>query len=179
MVLSITALGELDADPIRRSGAKVGDLVYLSSLPGLSAAGMAILKRDLDRPRYVVEAHLNPKLVKPDNLMKVASAMCDVSDGLTIDAGHIAKDSKVSINFVSEQLISATDFKDLQELATELNEDVFDWILNGGEDHFFIATVDPTKASDELGIQAGVVVSGNGQIMLDNKEIKKSGYQHF
>jgi thiamine-monophosphate kinase len=111
--------------------------------------------------------------------MKVASAMCDVSDGLTIDAGHIAKDSKVSINFVSEQLISATDFKDLQELATELNEDVFDWILNGGEDHFFIATVDPTEASNELGIQAGVVVSGNGQIMLDNKEIKKSGYQHF
>jgi thiamine-monophosphate kinase len=179
MALSITALGELNSDPIRRSGAKVGDLVYLSSLPGLSAAGMAILKRDLDRPRYVVESHLNPKLVKPDNLIKVASAMCDVSDGLTIDAGHIAKDSKVSINFVSEQLISATDFKDLQELATELNEDVFDWILNGGEDHFFIATVDPTKASDELGIQAGVVVSGNGQIMLDNKEIKKSGYQHF
>ena len=179
MALSITALGELDADPIRRSGAKVGDLVYLSSLPGLSAAGMAILNRGLDRPRYVVEAHLNPKLVKPDNLIKVASAMCDVSDGLTIDAGHIAKDSKVSINFISEQLIGATDFKDLQELATELNEDVFDWILNGGEDHFFIATVDPTKASDELGIQAGVVVSGNGQIMLDNNEIKKSGYQHF
>ena len=59
--LSITALGQLKKNPILRSGAKVGDLVYVSALPGLSAAGLAILSRGLDRPRYVVEAHLNPK----------------------------------------------------------------------------------------------------------------------
>ena len=179
MVLSITALGELSSKPIKRSGAKVGDLVYLSSLPGLSAAGMAILERELDRPRYVVEAHLNPKLKKPKNLMQVATAMSDISDGLSIDAGHIAKDSKVSINFLSELLRNASDFKDLQELATELDEDVFDWILNGGEDHFFIATVNPDMAKDDLGIKVGEVVSGDGKILLDGKEVKKSGYQHF
>ena len=179
MVLSITALGELSSKPIKRSGAKVGDLVYLSSLPGLSAAGMAILERELDRPRYVVEAHLNPKLKKPKNLMQVATAMSDISDGLSIDAGHIAKDSKVSINFLSELLRNANDFKDLQELATELDEDVFDWILNGGEDHFFIATVNPDMAKDDLGIKVGEVVSGDGKILLDGKEVKKSGYQHF
>jgi thiamine-monophosphate kinase len=179
MVLSITALGELSSKPIKRSGAKVGDLVYLSSLPGLSAAGMAILERELDRPRYVVEAHLNPKLKKPKNLMQVATAMCDISDGLSIDAGRIAKDSKVSINFLSELLRNASDFKDLQELAIELDEDVFDWILNGGEDHFFIATVNPDMAKDDLGIKVGEVVSGDGKILLDGKEVKKSGYQHF
>ena len=179
MVLSITALGDLSSKPIKRSGAKVGDLVYLSSLPGLSAAGMAILERELDRPRYVVEAHLNPKLKKPKNLMQVATAMCDISDGLSIDAGRIAKDSKVSINFLSELLRNASDFKDLQELATELDEDVFDWILNGGEDHFFIATVNPDMAKDDLGIKVGEVVSGDGKILLDGKEVKKSGYQHF
>ena len=179
MVLSITALGDLSSKPIKRSGAKVGDLVYLSSLPGLSAAGMAILERELDRPRYVVEAHLNPKLKKPKNLMQVATAMCDISDGLSIDAGRIAKDSKVSINFLSELLRNASDFKDLQELAIELDEDVFDWILNGGEDHFFIATVNPDMAKDDLGIKVGEVVSGDGKILLDGKEVKKSGYQHF
>ena len=179
MVLSITALGDLSSKPIKRSGAKVGDLVYLSSLPGLSAAGMAILERELDRPRYVVEAHLNPKLKKPKNLMQVATAMSDISDGLSIDAGHIAKDSEVSINFLSELLRNASDFKDLQELATELDEDVFDWILNGGEDHFFIATVNPDMAKDDLGIKVGEVVSGDGKILLDGKEVKKSGYQHF
>ena len=179
MVLSITALGDLSSKPIKRGGAKVGDLVYLSSLPGLSAAGMAILERELDRPRYVVEAHLNPKLKKPKNLMQVATAMCDISDGLSIDAGRIAKDSKVSINFLSELLRNASDFKDLQELAIELDEDVFDWILNGGEDHFFIATVNPDMAKDDLGIKVGEVVSGDGKILLDGKEVKKSGYQHF
>ena len=179
MVLSITALGDLSSKPIKRSGAKVGDLVYLSSLPGLSAAGMAILERELDRPRYVVEAHLNPKLKKPKNLMQVATAMSDISDGLSIDAGHIAKDSEVSINFLSELLRNASDFKDLQELAIELDEDVFDWILNGGEDHFFIATVNPDMAKDDLGIKVGEVVSGDGKILLDGKEVKKSGYQHF
>jgi thiamine-monophosphate kinase len=179
MVLSITALGDLSSKPIKRSGAKVGDLVYLSSLPGLSAAGMAILERELDRPRYVVEAHLNPKLKKPKNLMQVATAMSDISDGLSIDAGHIAKDSKVSINFLSELLRNASDFKDLQELAIELDEDVFDWILNGGEDHFFIATVNPDMAKEDLGIKVGEVVSGDGKILLDGKEVKKSGYQHF
>jgi thiamine-monophosphate kinase len=42
MTLSITALGELSAQPILRSGGRVGDIIYLSSLTGLSAAGLAI-----------------------------------------------------------------------------------------------------------------------------------------
>lgn len=179
MNLSITALGELSGKPILRSGAQVGDLLYLSSLPGLSAAGLAILNRELDRPRYVVDAHLNPKLVAPDKLIKVATSMCDISDGLVTDAGHIAKSSTVNINLNKELIINAPDFKDLAELANELGEDVFDWILAGGEDHFFLATVNPSSASEELGIKVGVVTAGGGEILLDGAVINKSGYQHF
>lgn len=179
MNLSITALGELSGKPILRSGAQVGDLLYLSSLPGLSAAGLAILNRGLDRPRYVVDAHLNPKLVAPDKLIKVATSMCDISDGLVTDAGHIAKSSTVNINLNKELIINAPDFKDLAELANELGEDVFDWILAGGEDHFFLATVNPSSASEELGIKVGVVTAGGGEILLDGSVINKSGYQHF
>lgn len=179
MSLSITALGELSGKPILRSGAQVGDLLYLSSLPGLSAAGLAILNRELDRPRYVVDAHLNPKLVAPDKLIKVATSMCDISDGLVTDAGHIAKSSTVNINLNKELIINAPDFKDLAELANELGEDVFDWILAGGEDHFFLATVNPSGASEELGIKVGVVTAGGGEILLDGAVINKSGYQHF
>ncbi len=179
MSLSITAFGELSGKPILRSGAQVGDLLYLSSLPGLSAAGLAILNRGLDRPRYVVDAHLNPKLVAPDKLIKVATSMCDISDGLVTDAGHIAKSSTVNINLNKALIINAPDFKDLAELANELGEDVFDWILAGGEDHFFLATVNPTSASEELGIKVGVVTAGGGEILLDGVVINKSGYQHF
>jgi len=179
MSLSITALGELSGNPILRSNAQVGDLLYLSALPGLSAAGLAILNRGLDRPRYVVDAHLNPKLVAPDKLIKVATSMCDISDGLVTDAGNIAKASGVAINLNKELITSAPDFKDLAELANELGEEVFDWILTGGEDHFFLATVNPSNASEELGIKIGVVTTGSGEISLDGAVIKKSGYQHF
>ena len=179
MTLSITALGELSAQPILRSGGRVGDIIYLSSLTGLSAAGLAILNRDLDRPRYVVEAHLNPKLVAPDKLIKVATSMCDVSDGLATDAAHLANASAVNFNLSKDLISKADDFKDLAELAKELNEDVFDWILTGGEDHFFLATVDKKNESSELGIKIGIVEKGDGKLLLDGIEIKESGYQHF
>lgn len=179
MSLSITALGEISEKPITRSGAKVGDIVYVSALPGLSAAGLAILTRGLDRPRYVVEAHLNPKLSAPDKLIQVATSMCDISDGLVTDASHIASASTVRINLSKDKLISGSDFKDLAELAVELGEQVFDWILTGGEDHFFLATVDPKNASDEIGLEIGVVELGNGEVLLDGEKIQKAGYQHF
>lgn len=179
MTLSITALGELSGQPILRSGARVGDLIYLSSLTGLSAAGLAILNRELDRPRYVVEAHLNPKLVAPDKLIKVATSMCDVSDGLATDAAHLSYASNVNFNLSKDLISQAADFKDLAELAKELNEDVFDWILTGGEDHFFLATVGKENESNELGIQIGSVGKGEGKFLLDGVEIKKTGYQHF
>ena len=179
MTLSITALGELSDQPILRSGARVGDLIYLSSLTGLSAAGLAILNRELDRPRYVVEAHLNPKLVAPDKLIKAATSMCDVSDGLATDASHLSYASNVNFNLSKDLISQAADFKDLAELAKELNEDVFDWILTGGEDHFFLATVGKENESNELGIQIGSVAKGEGKLLLDGVEVKKSGYQHF
>jgi thiamine-monophosphate kinase len=179
MTLSITALGELSDQPILRSGARVGDLIYLSSLTGLSAAGLAILNIELDRPRYVVEAHLNPKLVAPEKLIKVATSMCDVSDGLATDAAHLSYASNVNFNLSKDLISQAADFKDLAELAKELNEDVFDWILTGGEDHFFLATVGKENESNELGIQIGSVGKGEGKLLLDGVEIKKSGYQHF
>ena len=179
MSLSITALGEMAKDPITRSGASAGDLIYLSALPGLSAAGLAILERGLDRPKYVVQAHLNPKLVAPIKLIEVASAMSDISDGLVSDARNIARASKVDLNFDTNALEASPDFKDLAELATELGVDVYDWILSGGEDHFFIATVPEKYADKNLGIQVGKVVAGSGLITIDGVQTQRAGYQHF
>jgi thiamine-monophosphate kinase len=179
MSLSITALGEIARDPITRSGASAGDLIYLSALPGLSAAGLAILERGLDRPKYVVQAHLNPKLVAPIKLMEVASAMSDISDGLVSDARNVARASKVDLNFDTNALEASPDFKDLGELATELGVDVYDWILSGGEDHFFIATVPEKYADKNLGIQVGKVVAGSGLITIDGVQTQRAGYQHF
>lgn len=179
VALTITAFGDLSGTAITRNGAKVGDQIYVSELPGLSAAGFAILTRQLDRPRYVVQAHLNPKLSAPSQLIQVASAMCDISDGISIDGSNIAKASNVNFSLNKELISAAKAFSDLAELATELNEDVFDWILNGGEDHFFLATVNPKDVSGLSAIKIGEVVAGDGKVLLDGKEIKRAGYQHF
>lgn len=179
IALSITALGELEGKPIARGGAQVGDHIYVSQLPGLSAAGLAILGRGLNRPRYVVDAHLNPKLVAPLELVKVATAMCDISDGISVDAANIARASKVNISLDKSLISAASAFADLAELAKELNEDVFDWILNGGEDHFFLAAVNPKDSGSELGVKIGEIVAGDGKVLLDNQEVKRAGYQHF
>ena len=179
VVLTITAFGDIAGNAITRAGAKVGDQIYVSELPGLSAAGYAILSRGLDRPRYVVQAHLNPKLIPPTQLIKVATALCDVSDGISIDGSNIAKASKVNFSLDKELIRAADGFSDLAELATELNEDVFDWILNGGEDHFFLAAVNPENISGLSAIKIGEVVAGDGKVLLDGKEIKRAGYQHF
>jgi thiamine-monophosphate kinase len=179
LLLSITALGEIDRTPLTRSGAKVGQIVYVSTLPGLSAAGLATLSRNLDRPKFVIDAHLNPKLTKPERLISVATAMSDISDGLSIDALHIAQESKVSIHFSKDLISKADDFRYLSEIADEFNEDVFSWILNGGEDHFFIATVDSSITDYALGVPIGRVEVGDGRVFLDGVEIEKGGYQHF
>jgi thiamine-monophosphate kinase len=179
VALTITAFGDLAGTAITRDGAKVGDQIYVSELPGLSAAGYAILNRGLDRPRYVVQAHLNPKLIPPTQLIKVATALCDISDGISIDGSNIAKASKVNFSLDKELIRVANGFSDLAELATELNEDVFDWILNGGEDHFFLAAVNPENISGLSAIKIGEVVAGNGKVLLDGQEIKRAGYQHF
>ena len=179
VALTITAFGDLAGSAITRDGAKVGDQIYVSELPGLSAAGYAILNRGLDRPRYVVQAHLNPKLIPPTQLIKVATALCDISDGISIDGSNIAKASKVNFSLDKELIRAANGFSDLAELATELNEDVFDWILNGGEDHFFLAAVNPESISGLSAIKIGEVVAGDGKVLLDGKEIKRAGYQHF
>jgi thiamine-monophosphate kinase len=179
VALTITAFGDLAGTAITRDGAKVGDQIYVSELPGLSAAGYAILNRGLDRPRYVVQAHLNPKLIPPTQLIKVATALCDISDGISIDGSNIAKASKVNFSLDKELIRAANGFSDLAELATELNEDVFDWILNGGEDHFFLAAVNPENISGLSAIKIGEVVAGDGKVLLDGQEIKRAGYQHF
>jgi thiamine-monophosphate kinase len=179
VALTITAFADLAGTAITRDGAKVGDQIYVSELPGLSAAGYAILNRGLDRPRYVVQAHLNPKLIPPTQLIKVATALCDISDGISIDGSNIAKASKVNFSLDKELIRAADGFSDLAELATELNEDVFDWILNGGEDHFFLAAVNPENISGLAAIKIGEVVAGDGKVLLDGKEIKRAGYQHF
>jgi thiamine-monophosphate kinase len=142
--IAITAIGQVDT-AITRTGAQIGDSIYISSLPGWSAAGLAIIDKDLDGD---IALHAVAEFSAPtvDYAAAVqfsngkATSMCDISDALIVQADQIAKASGVQLAIDKELISNNPEFVTLNELAESVWEDVWQWILAGGEDHVFLAT---------------------------------------
>lgn len=176
VVISITAIGECER-AILRSGAKVGDQIYISSLPGWSAAGFKALqnKRFESELTFAISEHLAPS-VDYDNAEQMAinaNSMCDVSDSLLIQSRQMAEASQVSFEIDGEALKAHPDFTELLAVANLLEIPVFDLVLSGGEDHLFLATGNGVK-----GFPIGKVVAGSG-VKLINLAEPTAGWQHF
>ncbi|MGY1825102.1 MULTISPECIES: thiamine-phosphate kinase [unclassified Blastococcus] len=166
VVLSVTALGDLGGRaPVLRSGARPGDVVALAGRLGWSAAGLAVLRRGFSSPLAVVSAHRRP--TPPYAAGQVAAdagatAMCDVSDGLLADAGHIAEASGVVLDLDRAALVRAClePVGPLQQVGSALGVDPMAWVLTGGEDHALLATF-PRKVALPAGwTPIGVVRPG-------------------
>jgi thiamine-monophosphate kinase len=149
VVLSVTALGDLGGRaPVLRSGARPGDVVALAGRLGWSACGLAVLRRGFSSPIAVVAAHRRPTppyAAGPGAAEAGATAMCDVSDGLLADLGHIATDSRVVVDLERAALVRACLDPDgpLQQVGSALGADPLAWVLTGGEDHALVATFPP------------------------------------
>ncbi|SFL48582.1 thiamine-phosphate kinase [Geodermatophilus ruber] len=149
IVVSITALGDLAGRaPVLRSGARPGDVLALTGRLGWSACGLAVLRRGFTSPVAAVTAHRRPTppyAAGPAAADAGATAMCDVSDGLLADAGHLAEESGVLIEIDRSALQRATlePPGPLQQVAAALGGDPMAWVLTGGEDHALIATFPP------------------------------------
>ena len=175
--LAITAIGETNR-PIMRSGAQVGDSIYISSLPGWSAAGLAVIEKDLDNDLAV---HAISEFCAPtvDYTSAVqfsnskANSLCDISDALIIQADQIAKASGVCLSFDKDLIATHPEFDSLHELAEEVQADVWQWIVAGGEDHVFLAT---GKELD--GFCIGTVIEGSGVTGVEMKKAPET-WRHF
>lgn len=166
LVVSVTALGVLHGPPVTRAGARAGDLVVVAGALGRSAAGLRLLQQGVsDGP--LVDAHRRP--CPPYRLGPVlaaagASAMCDVSDGLVQDLGHVARASGVRVDL------------DSALLRDGLDEGVaLDDALTGGEDHALVATLSGAVPSGCRVV--GRVVPGEG-VHLDGRAAG-GGWEHF
>jgi thiamine-monophosphate kinase len=150
VVLSVTALGDLAGrPPVLRSGARPGDVVALAGRLGWAACGLAVLRRGFTSPLAAVSAHRRPTppyAAGPAAAAAGATAMCDVSDGLLADAGHLATDSRVVVDLDRAALARATlePPGPLQQVAAALGVDPMSWVLTGGEDHALLATFPPS-----------------------------------
>ncbi len=173
LVISISAFGEVEK-PITRSGAKVGDVVIISGLPGKSAVGLYQLQNGIADSPYI-RAHKKPDVnYQLANTFKNVNSMCDVSDGLLSELNHIASASKVGIEIDVELVKSIPSFGAQAEIA---GSNIWQWVLTGGEDHVFVAT---TSAQIPEGTYViGKVVAGNKVTVPGIAELPISGFRHF
>jgi thiamine-monophosphate kinase len=179
VMIAVTVLGSVDGEPVRRSGARPGDVVAIAGRQGWAAAGLAVLARGFRSPRALVEAHRRPEPpygAGPVAAAAGATAMIDVSDGLLGDVAHIAEASGVAID------ISAGSFEvaePLRAVGAALGADPMRFILTGGDDHALIATYPAGTALPDGWTRIGEVAEGSG-VTVDGAAYEgPAGHTHF
>ena len=176
VMISMTAIGASRLH-ITRAGARVGDSIYLSALPGWSRAGLEVLTKNLpESPAYTralsqfKSPHLDPAVMRS---FKSAHALCDVSDSLFVQAEQISKASSVGLEIDTKKIEKSDGFAGLAALAQTIGCDVWDLVLGGGEDHVLLAT-----GVNLPGISIGKVIEGSGVKVLEMKKAPES-WRHF
>jgi thiamine-monophosphate kinase len=171
VVLAVTALGDLGGRaPVLRSGARPGDVVAVAGRLGWSACGLAVLRRGFTAPAKAVVAHRRPSppyAAGPAAADAGATAMCDVSDGLLADVGHLAADSGVLIDLDRAAVHVGFVTGPLPQVAAALGGDPLAWVLTGGEDHALVATFPPAAALPAGWTTIGAVTDGAPGVTVD------------
>ncbi|MCV6606664.1 MAG: thiamine-phosphate kinase [Campylobacterales bacterium] len=176
--LNLTLFGETKKF-LSRSGAKKGDLLFLSGETGLSKRGLEILLEDLPMNKKLVKTHLNP-IARTDLgkfLAKYGTSGIDISDGLLQDLGHICEKSKKSFQIFSNKIPINRQLKK----SLGCKKKALDYTLNGGEDYQILCTIPPKHKvkAKKLGlIEIGYTQIGSG-IFLDENKVNDSGFKHF
>ncbi|HEX4518010.1 MAG TPA: thiamine-phosphate kinase [Gaiellaceae bacterium] len=151
LLLSVTAIGRSERIP-GRSGARPGDLLVVTG--PLGAAGAAFRAQRYSRPPL--------RLVEGQRLARAAHAMLDLSDGLAIDAGHLARRSGVRC------------VVELEHVPLAPGATIDD--LSFGEDYELLAAVETADGFPVI----GTVEAGEGVELLHGGEPRPlRGWQHF
>ena len=176
IMVSVTALGDLNGRrPITRSGAKPGDVVAVAGELGMSAAGLAVLRRGFTAPGQAVQRYRRPMPPYAVALAADPNAMIDISDGLVSDAAHIANASGVTISIDSNKIV-CTDV--VRSVGAALNVDPVEWLLTGGEDHAFLATFS-TPVPEGFVVIGEVLEQGKDPVLVDGRARSGGGHVHF
>ena len=194
--LSLTAIGEVAAGlEVRRSGARPGDLIWVSGAIGDAFLGLALLRGGYPELAPEHSAALIARFRIPDprvelgpRLAGIAHAMIDVSDGLIADLGHICATSHVAavVELASLPLSPAARLIVDGEPALRMR------LAGGGDDYelLFTASADATSAIVELSSLLGLPITGIGRIepgegvrLVDAEGrtvlADQPGYRHF
>ena len=193
LIISVTVLGEGEKDHlVTRSGAKPGDLLYVTGTLGDSGAGLEMLRAGAGSrtpgARRLIEKHLRPVPHVAEGrklaLSGVASTMIDVSDGLSSDLGHICEQSAMGAEIFEERIPLSRQLRS----AKGLKRPPVEYALSGGEDYELLFTVSPAKIKKlkALRIRAteiGVITRERSMLLLNDRRqgtpLMVTGYNHF
>lgn len=199
--VDVTVLGRVERERLLlRSGACPGDWVLVTGRLGDAAAGLSVLLQPgLSIPAANREAllarHLTPTPRLPEAAViarsRLATAMIDLSDGLSSDVGHICERSQVGVRLWSERLpISAA----ARQVAVQANRSPLSLALEGGEDYELCFTAPPEAAETliaDVARETGSLVTVVGEILRaeqgrwlvlgDGHEVplEARGWEHF
>ena len=182
---------------ILRSGAKVGDLIFVSGELGGSAGGLKLLEDGVryDYAEKIWRKRLMLKQLQPVPRVpsgeflrenNLATSMIDLSDGLSSDLLHICLASQVGAQIYANNIPFD---KKLKHLAQSFDEKI-DFALNGGEDFELLFTVNSKKyfeAENEFKnhrfFQVGKITANTRiiELITDEKStiLPLKGFQHF
>jgi thiamine-monophosphate kinase len=196
--LTVTVGGEVPRGrPLLRSGARPGDVVWVSGTLGDARLGLALLERPAGpegrrlkrHPRLLQAAlarqrHPSPRLDLGQALVGVATACIDLSDGLAQDAGHVEEASAVALSLSLEALpCSPALLAAVPDPAARART-----AAAGGEDYELLFTVPPfrraavTRIARRLGLRLtpiGEVLRGRGVHLVGPRGPALRGFDHF
>jgi thiamine-monophosphate kinase len=170
---------------LRRSSARPGDDIYVTGSLGGAAAALELLfaGRKLRPSDYPQHFHPVPRLAVGQFLRQrnLASAMIDISDGLSTDLSHICEESGVGAEIFADAIPRSVIGKPLHEVDLK-------FALHGGDDYELLFTA-PRKKRIPARI-AGVRISEIGRITRGKRIVlvsslgvktilKPQGWQHF
>ena len=179
VMIAVTVLGEVEGEPVRRSGARAGDVVALAGRQGWAAGGLTVLTRGFRSPRKLVDAYRRPEppyAAGAQARAAGATAMIDVSDGLVADVGHLAAASGVAVDIETASFELA---EPLQAVGAALGVDPLQFVLGGGDDHALVATFPADAPLPDGWTRIGSVTEGEGVTVDGAAYDGVAGHAHF
>jgi thiamine-monophosphate kinase len=196
--ISVTMIGAAPgAGLLRRTGAQVGDDIYVTGAIGDAGLGLRALKGEIKPPpaakKLLAERYRlpSPRLAIGGALPGLASASIDVSDGLLADAGHIAERSGVAMEVSAARIPLSAPAAQWLGAQADRARAIAD-LASCGDDYEILFTAAPARRrSIEMAAQVtktavariGVVTRGQGVKLLAEAgepiETPRRGFEHF